>query len=274
MYALSTLKAIMQKMECMDMKKIKALPYHHGDLRNSLIAAAEPLLAEKGLTALSLREVAKAAGVSNAAPYRHFKDKAALIEALAIEGFNTLKQGCEAAEIKHADDPAQQLVEAGMSYLFFAIKKPSIVHLMFGGVIALNDCGDELKQAADEAFDSLKKIVINGQQSDIYRNTDPFELTLAAWSTVYGLSLMVTSGLLSEHATSKSKISKLGLAVAETLLSGMLKKDRKFNRTSQTKLRQREPINPDSHPQNHIDSAFRPFPSQEFVASTLKIDAR
>ena len=205
------------------MEKIKAAPYHHGNLRNSLIAAAEPLLAEKGLTALSLREVAKAAGVSNAAPYRHFQDKAALIEALAIEGFKSLKHGCIAAEKKYADDPARQLTEAGMSYLFFAIKKPSIVHLMFGGVISLNDCGQELKQEADDAFNSLKKIVINGQLSGIYQNTDPFELTLAAWSSVYGLSLMVISGLLAERANSKTQIVKLAEAVAHTLLTGMLK---------------------------------------------------
>ncbi len=69
--------------------------YHHGDLRNSLIAAAEVLLVQKGLTELSLREVAKAAGVSNAAPYRHFRDKTALIEALAEGGFLQLKAGCD-----------------------------------------------------------------------------------------------------------------------------------------------------------------------------------
>jgi AcrR family transcriptional regulator len=206
------------------MKKTRVLPYHHGDLRNSLIAAAELLLAEKGLTALSLREVAKAAGVSNAAPYRHFQDKAALIEALAIEGFKSLQNGCESAQRKFADEPARQLVEAGMAYLFFSLKKPSIVHLMFGGVISLNTCGHELKQAADEAFASLLNIVVDGQRSNIYRNSDPVELTLAAWSAVYGLSLMVASGLLSERASTKAQIKKLGAEVASILLSGMLKR--------------------------------------------------
>lgn len=206
------------------MKEFKSNPYHHGDLRNSLLAAAESLLAEKGLTALSLREVAKATGVSNAAPYRHFQDKAALVEALAIEGFKNLINGCEAAQKKYVDDPALQLVEAGMSYLFFAIKKPSIVHLMFGGVISLKNCGIELKQAADEAFGILLNIVMNGQQAKIYRDADPYELTLTAWSTVYGLSLMITSGLLGERASSKSQIKKLGESIANTLLAGMLKR--------------------------------------------------
>lgn len=206
------------------MQKKRIAPYHHGDLRNSLIAAAGSLLAEKGLTALSLREVAKAAGVSNAAPYRHFRDKAALIEALATEGFNRLRRGCEAAQKKYADDPARQLAEAGMAYLLFAIEKPAIVHLMFGGVISLNDCGAELKLAADDAFGSLLNIVISGQQANIYGDSDAYELTLTAWSTVYGLSLMVTAGLLGERATNKSQVKKLGEAIAKILLSGMLKR--------------------------------------------------
>ena len=63
-------------------------PYHHGDLYSSLVKAAEDLLEEKGANALSLREVCQCAGVSHAAPYRHFRDKAALMEAVAKAGFN------------------------------------------------------------------------------------------------------------------------------------------------------------------------------------------
>lgn len=198
--------------------------YHHGDLRNSLIAAAEPLLAQKGVTGLSLREVAKAAGVSHAAPHRHFRDKAALIEALAEQGFHRLRTGNEQAQTRHPADPARQLVEAGMAYLFFAIEKPAIVHLMFGGVISLNDCSPKLKQAADDAFESLVHIVSNGQRTGIYQKTNVVDLTLTAWSTVYGLSLMITAGMLHKRTTSRTQIKKLGETMAKILLSGMLKR--------------------------------------------------
>jgi len=208
----------------MGMRKRQKATYHHGDLRNSLIAAAERLLVRKGVTALSLREVAKAAGVSHAAPRRHFRDKTALIEALAQQGFHRLREGNEKAQTRYPTDPARQLVEAGMAYLFFAIEKPAVVHLMFGGVISLDDCGVELKQAADAAFESLVHIVGNGQKSGIYRKADVVDLTLTAWSTVYGLSLMITAGLLRERAGSQAQARKLGETVAEIMLSGMLKR--------------------------------------------------
>ena len=198
--------------------------YHHGDLRNSLLASAEPLLARKGVTDWSLREVAKAAGVSHAAPYRHFPDKTALLEAIAEEGFGRLQRACEAAERDHPADPARQLVDAGMGYLFFAVEKPSVVHLMFGGVIALDDCGHDLAQAADTSFQSLVRIVRNGQAAGLYRKADTLDLTLAAWSMVYGLSLMVTAGMLPKRAGTRQQVRKTGETIAEILLSGMLKR--------------------------------------------------
>lgn len=198
--------------------------YHHGDLRNDLLAAAEQLLVQKGITALSLREVAKAAGVSHSAPYRHFKDKTALVEALATAGFEQLRKGCEKAQMKYPGDPARQLGEAGMAYLLYATEKPAIVHLMFGGTLTLDDCGAELKQAADAAFGSLVHIVGNGQEAGIYQQSDVVDLTLTAWSTVYGLSLMATAGLLDQRTKSRAGVKKLGESVAAILLSGLLKR--------------------------------------------------
>lgn len=204
------------------MKQVRA--YHHGDLRNELLLAAEQLLVQRGVAALSLREVAKAAGVSHAAPYRHFHDKAALVEALAAEGFEQLRKGCEKAQAKYPEDPARQLVESGMAYLFYAMDKPAIVHLMFGGILSLDDCGDGLKQAADAAFATLVQVVANGQQAGIYQQTDVAELTLTAWSAVYGLSLMATAGLLGRRTRNRAEVRKLGESVAAILLSGLLKR--------------------------------------------------
>lgn len=208
----------------MNSQKKRKKAYHHGDLRNTLIAAAERLLVRKGVTALSLREVAKAAGVSHAAPHRHFRDKTALIEALAEQGFHRLRKGNEKAQTRHPADPARQLVDAGMAYLFFAIEKPAIVQLMFGGVISLDDCSAELKRATDDAFESLVRIVRNGQEAGIYRQGETVDLTLTAWSSVYGLSLMITAGLLRERTRSQAQVKRLGETVAEILLSGMLKR--------------------------------------------------
>jgi len=206
------------------MKKTVRPAYHHGDLRNSLLAAAEALLMEKGVAALSLREVAKATGVSHAAPYRHFRDKAALVEALAATGFKRLQHGCEQAALRHANDPARQLTEAGMAYLLFATEKPAIVHLMFGGSISLGACGADLQQAADAAYASLARIVGNGQQSGLYQQADVMDMTLTAWSAVYGFSLMLTGGLLGKRVSTRAKLRLQGEAIAQILLNGLLRR--------------------------------------------------
>jgi AcrR family transcriptional regulator len=196
--------------------------YHHGSLRETLITAALTLLAAQGAAGLSLREVASAAGVSHAAPYRHFRDKTALLEAIAAAGYARLMHACQQAEKRFPRDPRRQLVEAGMAYLMLAAENPEIIHLMFGGL--LEKCGDELRQAAQSAFQSLMKIVENGQRSGLYRKAATMDLTLAAWSMVHGLSMLISSGPLKEAASSKRRIRKLGDVVSRTLLTGMLKR--------------------------------------------------
>lgn len=204
------------------MKHRPGKTYHHGDLRSGLLSAAAALLEDKGIAALSLREVAKAAGVSHAAPYRHFRDKAALIEALAAEAFEHLAAGCERARQSYPDDPARQLVEAGLSYLLFSVERPAVVQLMFGGVLSLDDCGDELRAVAVRAWESLVTLVRDGQAAGIYRDADTHDLTLVAWSTVYGLSLMINSGLMPRPVKTHAEQRELGETVAGLLLSGML----------------------------------------------------
>ena len=109
--------------------------YHHGDLRNALIQAATTVLVEKGAAALSLREVAKVAGVSHAAPYRHFRDKAALLRVLAQGGFERLTEVINTAAENSPYNPEQKLIEAGVAYVRNAVQHPEITRLMFAATI-------------------------------------------------------------------------------------------------------------------------------------------
>ena len=197
--------------------------YHHGDLRNSLIDTALTLLAQYGVADLSLREVAKVAGVSHTAPYRHFRDKAALLEAMAIVGFNKIEKGNRRAQKNYPNDYKKQFFEAGIAYLNLAFDKPEIIHLMFGGVITFDDCSDELKLAEQNAYQSLVTIIANGQQAGVFKPTATRELTFAAWSMVYGLSLMLTGGMMRKSVQTKKQLRKLAESSGEVLLSGMLK---------------------------------------------------
>jgi AcrR family transcriptional regulator len=199
-----------------------ARQYHHGNLRNALIEAAIPLLEAHGPAALSLREVAKAAGVSHAAPYRHFRDKTELLEEIAASGYARLTQACRSAQRRYAGDPPKQLVEAGIGYLTFVVEQPRVAHLMFGGIIALDACGPTLRQAADTAFGQLVGIVETGIRAGSFKALPAQELTIAAWSMVHGLAALVTSGMLGGLADDRREVRRLGRKLAATLLHGML----------------------------------------------------
>jgi len=198
--------------------------YHHGDLRNSLIDTAIQLMGEHGVTRLSLREVAKSAGVSSAAPYRHFRDKAALLEAVASVGFRRIEKENSGACEKFPDDPCEQLRAAGLAYLHFAAEEPEIIALMFGRGVSLENCGDELQQAAQGAFQSLARIIEKGQSRGVFKRLELHDMTLATFSMVHGLSMMLALGPLKPAQSDSARINALGNLATTMLLEGLLER--------------------------------------------------
>jgi len=156
--------------------------YHHPDLRPALLAAARRLLERDGPGALSLREVARRAGVSHNAPYRHFPDRAALLAALAAEGFDAMAGAMSAAAAKVP--PARRLGSIGGAYVRFALEAPSLFRLMFGGLVRVADHA-ELAAAAARAFAMLTG------ETGTSSNPDG---TIAAWATVHGLAHLLLDG--------------------------------------------------------------------------------
>jgi len=162
-------------------------PYHHGDLKTELVAQGIAQLEEHGLAALSLRKVAKRAGVSQAAPYSHFKDKRSLLAAVANEGYQRLNQRtAEEAE----QDPGSPTMGLGRGYVLFALENPALFHLMFSSEVSeLINAGD-LDESASECYRSLTD-GINKQHIDSSHNKDTkdnkFEAAVA-WSLVHGLA--------------------------------------------------------------------------------------
>lgn len=111
-------------------EQIEARPYHHGDLQRALIEAGRKLLESEGIGALSLRAVAREAGVSAAAPYHHFKDRAALLGAIAHEGHVALLASMRAAFDTSNPGP-DRIVAVGIAYVEFAVANPALYRLMF-----------------------------------------------------------------------------------------------------------------------------------------------
>lgn len=200
--------------------------YHHGDLRCALLAAADRLLAEQGAAGLSLRAVAKGAGVSHTAPYRHFRDKAALLTALAAEGFRLLAEGLEAAAAKHADDPARQLKEAGRVYVATALAHPQRARLMFGGNVALSDDDPAYQAAGERAFNGLQHIIAAGQAAGVFRDDPVRPLALTLWSAVHGLVMLLLAEQIGDvPAGDPTRVATMIDWVTEVTLSGVLRRD-------------------------------------------------
>src|SRR6185312_8156114 len=106
-------------------------PYHHGDLRNALLESARSILEKDGLEALSLRAVARGAGVSHAAPYRHFPNHESLLVELAIEGFVELRAEI-VASAGGSGHESDRIASIGAAYMRFVARRPALASLMFG----------------------------------------------------------------------------------------------------------------------------------------------
>lgn len=201
--------------------KMQQDSYHHGDLRNSLVSIGTELLNNKGISSISLREIARTIGVGHNAPYRHFRNKQQLLEAIAEAGFRQLVARNTRLELEFAHDPESQLFESGMHVISMAAEKPNLFELMFGGYLQPGECGSELKQASDEAMKSLVRIIQNGQKQQQFIGGDPMKLALGAMSMIQGLAMMVSSGKLRVHSQ-QARTEPGGWSQHPNLLRGMV----------------------------------------------------
>lgn len=177
--------------------------YHHGDLRTALIDAATRLVAKEGALQVSLREIAREAGVSHAAPYHHFPDREALLAEVAVGGFEALGRVLRrGAQDAGEPDMLTRLQGAGVAYVEFAVENPQVYRLMFGGLLADRSRYPGLEAAADEAFGVLLDLLGRGGAADDLDAVNP--VALATWSTVHGLASLVIEGLLSQETASIS----------------------------------------------------------------------
>lgn len=165
------------------MEGSRARPYHHGDLRNALIEAARAILEEESLANLSLRAVARRAGVSHAAPYRHFPNHEALLVELAIEGFAELRETIAAVSKVSAQDP-DRITKMGAAYMRFVARRPALARLMFGPQLPNRDKFPRLADAADAVGAEIGVAV-----------RDP-ALGLAVWAAVHGLAMLILENVV------------------------------------------------------------------------------
>jgi AcrR family transcriptional regulator len=170
--------------------------YHHGDLPRALLDAALHIVKTQGTEALTLRAAARLAGVSQAAPYRHFANKEAILAAVAEDGFRSLM-----AAMRHAaaagDSPLERLRAVGLGYVTFAKSHPSHFRVMFGREMADRSASPSLRQVATDTFNMLVDAMSDCQRAGLVRSEEPAaDLALTAWSGVHGLSALLVDGVL------------------------------------------------------------------------------
>ncbi|MFI1306101.1 TetR/AcrR family transcriptional regulator [Streptomyces sioyaensis] len=176
--------------------------YHHGDLRAALLTRAEQTLREKGPGALSLRELARDLGVSHAAPSRHFKDKQALLDALALAGFERLDEALSASRDAAGEAFTDRLRGFVRAYVDFARANAELLDLMY--TIKHGPAASEALIAAGQRLGAMAgELVAEGQRSGEVREGPVDSIAMPVFTTLHGFASFAVSGVLSaEEATS------------------------------------------------------------------------
>lgn len=163
--------------------------YHHGDLKEALIRAGVEILAERGTEELTLREVARLAGVSHSAPYRHFENKEELVGAIASEGFRLLTRALRDAVSAGRGVFQEELRLSGRAYVEFALSNPEHLKVMFSSERFGSDheCIHGMEDL--DAFSQIKGVFERALEKGLIRDEQPAEaLALLSWSQVHGFS--------------------------------------------------------------------------------------
>ena len=195
-------------------------PYHHGDLRRALIETALTMVTQEGAWNFTLREVARRAGVSHAAPYNHFADKSALLAEVAALGFQALRRAMERAT-RRPRSSRQALLGIATAYVRFGVEHPAHYRLMFGPELAEKERYPALKQASDATFAALTSALERGQAAGDVRPGSVLDQALAAWSLVHGLTTLLIDQRLTFLGVSTSEAERRARSAGAALFEGL-----------------------------------------------------
>lgn len=209
------------------MPQKRTTPYHHGDLRKALLEGAQTLLEREGLSNLSLRAVAREAGVSSAAPYYHFKDKEGLLVTLATDAFRQFAATMRDHASRH-ENPHDYLHGLGVGYVVFASQHQALFHLMFAEHDPPPEIRDAFLEAGAESYHLLESAVKEVLHTVI--DIPPKQVVdrgaALSWSKVHGIAMLVSDGAFTPDTLGYSSVEEMafdllkrGAFVPESLIS-------------------------------------------------------
>ncbi len=170
-------------------------PYHHGSLRKELLASAEATLEKDGVDKLSLRQLARDAGVSHAAPAKHFRDRQALLDALAESGFHRMTSALAHAVAVSEPTAQERFASLANEYVKFALEHPGLLSLMYSNKHA-PDAADHVVTAGRATMDLTVRLVSEAQAAGVIAEGDPESIALVAFATVHGIATLASGGML------------------------------------------------------------------------------
>jgi AcrR family transcriptional regulator len=191
-------------------------PYHHGDLRSALLEHAVKILRKEGLEALTLRAVARAAGVSQAAPYRHFADRRALMGAIAAEGFGKLHAAM--AEAMEKGGGREGFKGIALAYVRFAEANPALYRVMFGPEVANTSDLPELATASRASLGFVQSGLEQLQAAGLVKAGDAAVMAIASWAALHGSVSLILDG---QAGTVAKDIDTLVDATAQLVMFGL-----------------------------------------------------
>jgi AcrR family transcriptional regulator len=203
-------------------RRKRANRYHHGDLRRALLEQAVRTIQRHGVDQLTLRGVGKDLGVSRTALYRHFSDKAALLEAVAAQGFRALRERLTAAWTA-AGEGRSGFDAMASAYVRFALDQPSHYRVMFGGSIDVHTCDPDLTVEGAAAFQTLVDAIAWQQGAGLVRDDNPLQMARYIWSIVHGISMLALDGRL---RADRSEIDALVTFAVERIRGGIAPPER------------------------------------------------
>lgn len=175
--------------------------YHHGDLANSLVSATVSLLESHGSAKLSLRQVARAAGVSHGAPAHHFGDKSGLLTAVAIRGYTLLQEVLTNSQAPAGKPPEQRLLDAGYAYIQFALSHTAYFEVMFNPALTHSETPDYIAGASKtkSVLERCIRDFLTEQSAGLAVPERQIQSTLIAlWSQVHGFATLWLAGNLGD----------------------------------------------------------------------------
>jgi AcrR family transcriptional regulator len=175
------------------------MSYHHGDLRAVLLDRAEQILREGGVAELSLRALARDTGVSHAAPSRHFKDRQALLDALALTGFERLTEILEQVDAT-VDGTRERFTALGRSYVDFAIGNSRLLELMYARKHD-PDVSEQVSTAVGRMVAAMLRPIVDGQAAGDIVAGEPERIALVVAASLHGIATFACSGAFSAEET-------------------------------------------------------------------------